>query len=104
MLLSSAFPSWGLITQISLRKHTEFSNQGVLNTFPGFFWIENVDKSVCIVGLIKILYSGWLLIAEVKSRLDPKTGGADPNKFIKAVCELGFTQVSKVSFCSFHSH
>lgn len=39
--------------------------------------------------------SGWLLIAEVKSRLDPKTGGADPNKFIKAVCELGFTQVSK---------
>ncbi|XP_030450710.2 ribosomal RNA-processing protein 8 isoform X1 [Syzygium oleosum] len=39
--------------------------------------------------------SGWLLIAEVKSRLDPKTGGADPTKFIKAVCELGFTPVSK---------
>ncbi|KAK4783233.1 hypothetical protein SAY86_007607 [Trapa natans] len=34
--------------------------------------------------------AGWLLIAEVKSRLDPKTGGADPDRFIKAVCELGF--------------
>ncbi|PON36639.1 Methyltransferase-related [Parasponia andersonii] len=38
---------------------------------------------------------GWLLIAEVKSRFDPKTGGADPIKFIKAVCELGFSSVSK---------
>ncbi|XP_057983525.1 ribosomal RNA-processing protein 8 isoform X1 [Malania oleifera] len=39
--------------------------------------------------------SGWLLIAEVKSRFDPNTGGADPNRFLKAVCELGFTAVSK---------
>lgn len=38
---------------------------------------------------------GWLLIAEVKSRFDPNTGGADPNKFINAVCELGFTPASK---------
>ncbi|XP_055806374.1 ribosomal RNA-processing protein 8 [Solanum dulcamara] len=38
---------------------------------------------------------GWLLIAEVKSRLDPNTGGADPNKFMKAICELGFTIGSK---------
>lgn len=38
---------------------------------------------------------GWLLIAEVKSRLDPNTGGADPNKFMKAICELGFTIESK---------
>ncbi|MCD7464175.1 hypothetical protein HAX54_052236 [Datura stramonium] len=38
---------------------------------------------------------GWLLIAEVKSRLDPNTGGADPNKFLKAICELGFTIESK---------
>ncbi|CAN4082396.1 unnamed protein product [Withania somnifera] len=38
---------------------------------------------------------GWLLIAEVKSRLDPNTGGADPNKFLKAICELGFTVESK---------
>ncbi|OIT36983.1 PREDICTED: ribosomal RNA-processing protein 8 [Nicotiana attenuata] len=38
---------------------------------------------------------GWLLIAEVKSRLDPNTGGADPNKFLKAICELGFTTESK---------
>ncbi|KAL2904571.1 Ribosomal RNA-processing protein 8 [Bienertia sinuspersici] len=39
--------------------------------------------------------SGWLLIAEVKSRLDPNTGGADPNKFSKAICELGFTTEAK---------
>ncbi|KAL9458319.1 hypothetical protein AB3S75_007229 [Citrus x aurantiifolia] len=39
--------------------------------------------------------SGWLLIAEVKSRFDPNTGGADPNKFSKAVCDLGFAPVSK---------
>ncbi|XP_059294221.1 ribosomal RNA-processing protein 8 [Lycium ferocissimum] len=38
---------------------------------------------------------GWLLIAEVKSRLDPTTGGADTNKFLKAICELGFTIESK---------
>lgn len=38
---------------------------------------------------------GWLLIAEVKSRFDPNNGGADPDRFIKAVCELGFTSVSK---------
>ncbi|XWS44117.1 hypothetical protein CRYUN_Cryun15aG0017100 [Craigia yunnanensis] len=40
--------------------------------------------------------SGWLLIAEVKSRFDPNNGGADPNKFSKAVCELGFTSALKV--------
>ncbi|GMP29387.1 hypothetical protein CsSME_00004516 [Camellia sinensis var. sinensis] len=39
--------------------------------------------------------SGWLLIAEVKSRFDPNTGGADPDKFSKAICELGFASVSK---------
>ncbi|GFZ19049.1 S-adenosyl-L-methionine-dependent methyltransferases superfamily protein [Actinidia rufa] len=39
--------------------------------------------------------SGWLLIAEVKSRFDPNTGGADPDTFSKAICELGFTSVSK---------
>lgn len=38
---------------------------------------------------------GWLLIAEVKSRFDPNTGGADPDRFSKAVCELGFTAVLK---------
>ncbi|TXG54728.1 hypothetical protein EZV62_019984 [Acer yangbiense] len=38
--------------------------------------------------------SGWLLIAEVKSRFDPNTGGADPNKFSKAVCDLGFASES----------
>ncbi|XVE84043.1 hypothetical protein DITRI_Ditri16bG0137100 [Diplodiscus trichospermus] len=39
--------------------------------------------------------SGWLLIAEVKSRFDPNNGGADPNRFSKAVCELGFTSELK---------
>ncbi|GAB2278957.1 hypothetical protein Dimus_013626 [Dionaea muscipula] len=39
--------------------------------------------------------SGWLLIAEVKSRFDPNTGGADPNRFSKAICELGFTSACK---------
>ncbi|CAI9763175.1 unnamed protein product [Fraxinus pennsylvanica] len=38
---------------------------------------------------------GWLLIAEVKSRFDPSTGGADPNKFVKAICELGFSCQTK---------
>jgi ribosomal RNA-processing protein 8 len=49
-----------------------------------------------------VLCSGWLLIAEVKSRFDPNTGGADPKKFSKAVCELGFTSVFKVYSCSSH--
>ncbi|VVB09390.1 unnamed protein product [Arabis nemorensis] len=39
--------------------------------------------------------SGWLLIAEVKSRFDPNNGGADPKDFVKAVCNLGFTSVLK---------
>lgn len=40
--------------------------------------------------------SGWLLIAEVRSRLDPNKNGADPTKFCKAVEKLGFSTVSKV--------
>ncbi|KAF7129157.1 hypothetical protein RHSIM_Rhsim10G0016000 [Rhododendron simsii] len=39
--------------------------------------------------------SGWLLIAEVKSRFDPNNGGADPDRFSKAICDLGFASVSK---------
>ncbi|KAK9062445.1 hypothetical protein SSX86_019631 [Deinandra increscens subsp. villosa] len=39
--------------------------------------------------------NGWLLIAEVKSRFDPNNGGADPDSFSEAVCDLGFTSVSK---------
>ncbi|KAK7364988.1 hypothetical protein VNO80_13738 [Phaseolus coccineus] len=38
---------------------------------------------------------GWLLIAEVKSRFDPNTGGADPEKFSNAISELGFNSVKK---------
>ena len=37
------------------------------------------------------------MIAEVKSRFDPNTGGADPKRFTKAVCELGFSSEYKVS-------
>jgi ubiquinone/menaquinone biosynthesis C-methylase UbiE len=40
--------------------------------------------------------SGWLLIAEVRSRLDPNTAGADPDKFCEAISKLGFSLVSKV--------
>lgn len=39
--------------------------------------------------------NGWLLIAEVKSRFDPNTGGADPNKFSKAITDLGFSSKLK---------
>ncbi|KAI3683715.1 hypothetical protein L1987_84228 [Smallanthus sonchifolius] len=39
--------------------------------------------------------SCWLLIAEVKSRFNPNNGGADPDRFSQAVCDLGFTSVSK---------
>ncbi|XP_038703401.1 ribosomal RNA-processing protein 8-like [Tripterygium wilfordii] len=38
---------------------------------------------------------GMLLIAEVKSRFDPNTGGADPDKFSRAVCNIGFTSILK---------
>ncbi|KAI8533607.1 hypothetical protein RHMOL_Rhmol10G0022800 [Rhododendron molle] len=38
---------------------------------------------------------GWLLIAEVKSRFDQNNGGADPDRFSKAICDLGFASVSK---------
>ncbi|KAK7339607.1 hypothetical protein VNO77_20285 [Canavalia gladiata] len=38
---------------------------------------------------------GWLLIAEVKSRFDPNTGGADPKKFSNAISELGFNSVKQ---------
>ncbi|KAG5107801.1 hypothetical protein AAZX31_16G064900 [Glycine max] len=38
---------------------------------------------------------GWLLIAEVKSRFDPNTGGADPEKFSNAISKLGFNSVKQ---------
>ncbi|KAM3286740.1 ribosomal RNA-processing protein 8 isoform X1 [Capsicum chacoense] len=69
---------------------------------------SSVDVAVFCLSLMGTNYSsflwealrvlkprGWLLIAEVKSRLDPNTGGADPSKFLKAICELGFTMESK---------
>lgn len=34
----------------------------------------------------------------MKSRFDSNTGGADPKKFTKAVCDLGFTSVAKVFY------
>lgn len=42
--------------------------------------------------------SGWLLIAEVRSRFDPGNGGADPDNFCEAINKLGFSIVSKVRF------
>ncbi|XP_019417458.1 PREDICTED: ribosomal RNA-processing protein 8 isoform X2 [Lupinus angustifolius] len=38
---------------------------------------------------------GWLLIAEVKSRFDPTNGGADPEKFSRAISDLGFNSVKQ---------
>lgn len=46
--------------------------------------------------LLIALCSGWLLIAEVRSRFDPNNEGADPEKFCRAVQGLGFTSTSKV--------
>lgn len=55
------------------------------------------ENLTCIV----FFNSGWLLIAEVKSRFDPNTGGADPEKFSNAISELGFKSVKKVWISSF---
>ncbi|KAE9609157.1 hypothetical protein Lal_00020673 [Lupinus albus] len=38
---------------------------------------------------------GWLLIAEVKSRFDPTNGGAEPEKFSRAISDLGFNSVKQ---------
>ncbi|XP_038889651.1 ribosomal RNA-processing protein 8 [Benincasa hispida] len=68
----------------------------------------SVDVAVFCLSLMGVNYAsylaearrvlkprGWLLISEVKSRFDPSNGGADPKKFIKAVCELGFISALK---------
>jgi hypothetical protein len=54
--------------------------------------IENRDLPLSSYG------RGWLLVAEVNSRFDPGNGGANPNKFIKALQSLGFSVVSKIIF------
>ncbi|XAR51916.1 25S rRNA (adenine(645)-N(1))-methyltransferase [Bertholletia excelsa] len=69
---------------------------------------SSIDVAVFCLSLMGINYScylqeakrvlkphGWLLIAEVKSRFDPNTGGADPDEFSRAICQLGFTSVSR---------
>ncbi|KAF3444564.1 hypothetical protein FNV43_RR14256 [Rhamnella rubrinervis] len=69
---------------------------------------SSVDVAVFCLSLMGTNYSsyleeahrvlkpgGWLLIAEVKSRFDPNTGGADPKSFAKSVCELGFSSEFK---------
>lgn len=40
-----------------------------------------------------LVSGGWLLIAEVKSRFDPRNGGADPRAFAGALKKLGFQSV-----------
>ncbi|XP_078433535.1 S-adenosyl-L-methionine-dependent methyltransferases superfamily protein [Wolffia australiana] len=68
----------------------------------------SVDVSVFCLSLMGVNFSsylveasrvlrtgGWLLIAEVRSRFDPATGGADPEKFCHAVQKLGFSLTSK---------
>lgn len=97
MLLSFAFHWWEPTIRATFRKRIEFLNPG---------WHENFLKlydtylrpTVCFMNITwMVVPRGWLLIAEVKSRLDPNTRGADPNKLLKAICELGFTTESKVS-------
>ncbi|XXG49437.1 hypothetical protein AAC387_Pa02g3624 [Persea americana] len=69
---------------------------------------SSVDVAVFCLSLMGINYSnylkeahrvlkasGWLLIAEVRSRFDPNNEGADPEKFCRAVQGLGFTSTSK---------
>ncbi|KAK4282328.1 hypothetical protein QN277_013720 [Acacia crassicarpa] len=69
---------------------------------------SSVDVSVFCLSLMGTNYSsyleeayrvlkpgGWLLIAEVKSRFDPNTGGAEPENFSAAICELGFQSVKQ---------
>ncbi|TVU29439.1 hypothetical protein EJB05_21004 [Eragrostis curvula] len=71
--------------------------------------LSSVDVAIFCLSLMGVNYpsyleeanrvlksSGWLVIAEVRSRLDPNTGGADPEKFCKAIIQLGFSLVSKV--------
>ncbi|KAJ7529140.1 hypothetical protein O6H91_15G035500 [Diphasiastrum complanatum] len=38
---------------------------------------------------------GWMLVAEVKSRFDVQRGGADVEKFVKALKDLGFSLMDK---------
>lgn len=54
--------------------------------------------NVLVRSLNYFICSGWLLIAEVKSRLDPNNGGADPVEFSEAIKDLGFSLVSQVCF------
>ncbi|XP_023549841.1 ribosomal RNA-processing protein 8-like [Cucurbita pepo subsp. pepo] len=69
---------------------------------------SSVDVAVFCLSLMGVNYAsylaearrvlkprGWLLISEVKSRFDPSNGGADPNEFVRAVCELGFVSALK---------
>ncbi|KAI4350632.1 hypothetical protein L6164_005071 [Bauhinia variegata] len=46
--------------------------------------------------------SGWLLIAQVKSRFDQNTGGADPKKFSKDFTVLDRQDSSNKMFILFY--
>lgn len=58
--------------------------------------LMGTDYSRFLVEAHRVLKSrGWLIIAEVKSRFDPETGGTDPKHFIEALETLGFTLTSQ---------
>ncbi|PQQ13204.1 ribosomal RNA-processing protein 8 [Prunus yedoensis var. nudiflora] len=54
---------------------------------------SSVDVAVFCLSLMGTNFPSYL--PEVKSRFDSTTGGADPKTFTKAICDLGFTSVSK---------
>lgn len=84
--------------QVTWQKHEEYLNHGLWAIFGSFLQFCSLIKLVYHVAteLSVSTCSGWLLISEVKSRFDPSNGGADPEKFIKAICELGFVSALKV--------
>ncbi|WVZ13996.1 hypothetical protein V8G54_011562 [Vigna mungo] len=81
------------------QSYIEESNRVLKPGFVSFFMILTSLGGHCIptenLTCIVFYNSGWLLIAEVKSRFDPNTGGADSEKFSNAICELGFKSVKK---------
>ncbi|KAL3813823.1 hypothetical protein ACJIZ3_015091 [Penstemon smallii] len=57
----------------------------------------SVDVAVFCLSLMGTNFPSYLQEANrvLKPKFDPTTGGAEPGKFVKAICELGFTSISK---------